>query len=172
MNLIDSRQHLVDAMHAQMSAEAIENARAILIDRQLDGLEKLIEGGRASVKSPGSWNVCAGLIQQLRLYAPGIWNPAIVSDNSVVEGMGIPLMKRAGEKSSAELSNSHPHRVVDEHAEVGARLRSLETFVGSSSFPDLSAEEKQRLVDQHRHMGAYYKVLSERIQAFTPEPAA
>lgn len=48
-------------------------ARVLMINAQIDALERLIEQGEPSVRCPSCWNHVASLIEKLRYYAPAIW---------------------------------------------------------------------------------------------------
>jgi hypothetical protein len=58
-------------------------------------------------------------------------------------------------------------RVMLERNEVADRFRKLLAFIGTQPFSELSLEEQRRLRRQVMYMELYYKVLLERIEAFT-----
>lgn len=60
----------------------------------------------------------------------------------------------------------HQQRVIDEQAELNARLEKLTAFTFTETFEKLPDEEKGRLNRQHGIMGQYSEVLGERIAAF------
>ena len=45
----------------------------MMVNAQIDALERLIEQGESSVRCPSCWNHVASLIEQLRYYVPAIW---------------------------------------------------------------------------------------------------
>lgn len=60
----------------------------------------------------------------------------------------------------------HQQRVVEEKAELDAKLEKLNEFGQGPIFPTLPAEEQERLVRQSKLMDKYSVVLGERIAAF------
>lgn len=73
-------------------------------------------------------------------------------------------------------------RVVDEKAELDAKIEKLSAFNGSGVFASLPVEEQSRMCDQIGAMRRYSAILAERISAFVkparpqdeskPEPEA
>ena len=63
----------------------------------------------------------------------------------------------------------HQQRVVDEKAELDARLTKLSAFIGSPEFKNIVTDEleRSRLVRQHDIMQEYSSILAWRIAAFT-----
>ena len=59
----------VQALQSQLSEESRQAALAILIANQIEGLEKLMEGNTAHVKSVLAYNQCVGLIEQVKYYS-------------------------------------------------------------------------------------------------------
>lgn len=66
------------------------------------------------------------------------------------------------------LTNLQPHqqRVVDEKAELDARLNALLAFTAGMLFATLDAAEQKRLRQQAAYMQAYSNILAQRIDAF------
>jgi hypothetical protein len=62
----------------------------------------------------------------------------------------------------------HQQRVVDEKADLDAKIEKLTTFVGGLVFESLSPPEKNWLTQQLNVMGQYSSILGERIAAFPP----
>lgn len=61
----------------------------------------------------------------------------------------------------------HQARVVEEKAELDAKIAKLADFiVFSSTYKSLGSDEKDRLNRQHAAMRTYSGVLRERIEAF------
>jgi hypothetical protein len=62
----------------------------------------------------------------------------------------------------------HQQRVVDERADLDAKIKKLADFIRFSPiFKELPGDEQGRLYRQHTAMRAYSGVLGERIEAFT-----
>lgn len=77
------------------------------------------------------------------------------------------------EKESQMKLEPYQQRVVQEKAELDAKLEALFKFFGSSSFKELPVEECERLSRQWVYMSKYSRVLEERIGAFRcPPPCA
>lgn len=57
-------------------------------------------------------------------------------------------------------------RVVNERAELDARLGKLEEFMNGETYATLEVAERMRLLDQHAAMLSYSRVLAARIGAF------
>lgn len=68
-------------------------ARVLIAEKQLDGLEKILMTGKGSLISPGNWNVTCGLIAQLRLQIPAIWNPSLGVVSDTPDGMKLPIIE-------------------------------------------------------------------------------
>lgn len=60
----------------QFDEESRQAALDMLISTQIQGLEKLMEGNGAHVKSALAYNRCVGLIEQLKYYAYAAYRPA------------------------------------------------------------------------------------------------
>lgn len=61
----------------------------------------------------------------------------------------------------------HQQRVVDEKADLDAKIARLADFIVlSAAYKHLGSAEKDRLNRQHAAMTAYSGVLRERIEAF------
>lgn len=65
MKPLDEIQH----WQKQFDEETRQTSLDTLIASQIAGLEKLIENNGAYVKSPLAYNMCVGLIDQLKYYA-------------------------------------------------------------------------------------------------------
>ena len=61
----------------------------------------------------------------------------------------------------------HQQRVVDEKAELDAKIDKLTAFIDGPIFYGLPEAEQERLVRQLHYMGHYTAVLGERIAVFT-----
>lgn len=70
----------------------------------------------------------------------------------------------------AAYSTMRPHqqRVVDEKAELDARLAKLIPFFDTAIFAGLGGAEQSRLRQQSHAMACYSAILGERIDAFAP----
>lgn len=67
------------------------------------------------------------------------------------------------------MSTMQPHqqRVIDEKADLDAKITRLADFiVFSPTYKSLGSDEKDRLNRQHAAMRTYSGVLRERIEAF------
>lgn len=60
----------------------------------------------------------------------------------------------------------HQQRVVDEKADLSAKLDKLESFQDTAIYSSLPAAEQSRLTRQLFIMKLYEQVLEERISAF------
>ena len=60
----------------------------------------------------------------------------------------------------------YQQRVVDERAELDARIESLGKFFDTQTFQALDTGERSLLVQQHRVMKVYSHILGDRIGAF------
>jgi hypothetical protein len=60
----------------------------------------------------------------------------------------------------------HQHRVIDEKAELDARLEKLHTFLHGDLYHTLEHAEQLRLCRQAIAMREYANILGERIAAF------
>lgn len=60
----------------------------------------------------------------------------------------------------------HQQRVVEEKAELDAKLVKLNAFFNTDIFAGIDGEEQNRLRRQASHMADYSEVLAERISAF------
>lgn len=61
----------------------------------------------------------------------------------------------------------HQQRVIDEKAELDAKIERLSDFRRTPACAGLDESEQDRLWRQLGHMSAYSGVLEERIEAFT-----
>lgn len=66
----------------------------------------------------------------------------------------------------------YQQRVIDEAAELEAKLARLAAFMGTPVYNALPADERSRLNRQQSAMTDYLAVLNERIDAFTPRSSA
>jgi len=66
-----------------------------------------------------------------------------------------------------ETMQPHQQRVIDEKAELDAKMDKLTAFIDTPIFSSLPAQEQERLVRQLHYMGHYTAVLGERIAAFS-----
>lgn len=62
----------------------------------------------------------------------------------------------------------YQQRVVDERAELDAKLDRLDAFIGTPVFSGLPDDHKLLLEQQSAVMSTYSDILAERIAAFTP----
>jgi hypothetical protein len=60
----------------------------------------------------------------------------------------------------------HQQRVLDEQAELQAKIRALDLFSAGDTFAALPVDERMRLVAQSDAMKTYHNVLLRRIAAF------
>lgn len=60
----------------------------------------------------------------------------------------------------------HEQRVLDERAELAAKLERLNDFIGFQRFLELDKDEQSRLRRQASAMTKYLEILDERIAAF------
>lgn len=63
----------VKAWEGQVSEELRQATLDTMIELQIKSLERTLESNVAHVKSAMAYNTCAGLIDQLRYYAPAIF---------------------------------------------------------------------------------------------------
>jgi hypothetical protein len=66
----------------------------------------------------------------------------------------------------------YQQRVVDERADLHAKLHALLQFMAAPSFRSVEDGERGRLLRQAGIMHAYIAVLTDRIAAFAPELSA
>jgi hypothetical protein len=61
----------------------------------------------------------------------------------------------------------HQQRVVEEQAELSAKLEKLRDFISANPmYKSLASEEQNRLAQQMHHMHEYNRILNERAKAF------
>lgn len=72
MKPLNEVQHL----NEQADQASRQASLDILIELQIKGLERLLEGSSRFVKSPMAYNACASLIEQIKYYAPAIFSDA------------------------------------------------------------------------------------------------
>lgn len=65
MKRLDTNEHLL----AQLAQESRRATLLELIDKQLDGLERLLETNVAQVQDAGAYNIAAGYVEQLRFWS-------------------------------------------------------------------------------------------------------
>jgi hypothetical protein len=78
----------VKVLQSQLSEESRQAALAILIANQIAGLEKLMEGNTAHVKSVLAYNQCVGLIEQIKYYSEAAFQSP--QENLLMAGLAIP----------------------------------------------------------------------------------
>ena len=78
----------VKVLQSQLSEESRQAALAILIANQIAGLEKLMEGITAHVKSVLAYNQCVGLIEQIKYYSEAAFQ--LPQENLLMAGLAIP----------------------------------------------------------------------------------
>ena len=78
----------VKVLQSQLSEESRQAALSILIANQIAGLEKLMEGNTAHVKSVLAYNQCVGLIEQVKYYSGAAFSTP--NENLIVAGEHIP----------------------------------------------------------------------------------
>ena len=66
-----------------------------------------------------------------------------------------------------ETLQAHQQRMLDERNELGIRLLSLSTFLGSERFNALGSDDQCLMRMQHAAMMQYHFVLKQRILKFT-----
>lgn len=97
------------------------------------------------------------------LFRPEVGNPFYVS--------GLTVEKVVEVQADVDtLPLSFQQRVVDEKAELDARLTKLNDFLLGSVFTTLSQDEQGRLKCQASAMEEYATVLAARIEAFNTPP--
>lgn len=77
----------------QNNEELRQVALDMMIEAQIKGLERLMETNGSRVKSPLAYNLCVGLIEQLKYYAPAAFKTGEVMFNNEFEAglAGKPL---------------------------------------------------------------------------------
>ena len=60
----------------------------------------------------------------------------------------------------------YQQRVIDEKAELDAKLEKLREFQTTTKFGSINNDKKNRLYRQEEVMTEYSKILGERIKAF------
>jgi len=87
MKTINSTEYIT----AKLSIESLVDSRINLIERQLVGYEKLMEGGMSLVKSVNSYNLCSSLLEQLKYHSSAAFFDPILSikhkDGDLTEGL-------------------------------------------------------------------------------------
>lgn len=78
----------VQVLQSQLSEESRQAALSILIANQIQGLEKLMEGNTAHVKSALAYNQCVGLIEQIKYYSEAAFQ--LPQENLLMAGLTIP----------------------------------------------------------------------------------
>ena len=63
----------------------------------------------------------------------------------------------------------YQQRVIDEKAELDAKLEKLRVFIGGGLFAELLDDAKRRLYRQFHAMGDYSDALNDRILAFNEQ---
>lgn len=63
----------------------------------------------------------------------------------------------------------YQQRVIDEKAELDAKLEKLRVFIGGGFFAELMDDQKRRLYRQFHAMGDYSDALNDRILAFNEQ---
>lgn len=71
----------------QFNEESRQAALDIIISNQIKGLEKLMENNGAYVKSPMAYNLCVGLIEQLKYWAPAAYQ---IPNDNINREKGLP----------------------------------------------------------------------------------
>ena len=71
----------------QFDEQSRQAALDIIITNQITGLEKLMENNGAYVKSPMAYNLCVGLIEQLKYWALAAYQSP---ENHIEQSRGIP----------------------------------------------------------------------------------
>ena len=64
------RLDVLEALKAEISEEDRLATLTTMIESQIRALERMLENNAGFAKDPGAWNTVAGLIDQLRFYAP------------------------------------------------------------------------------------------------------
>lgn len=78
----------VKSLQSQLSEESRQAALSILMANQIAGLEKLMEGNTAHVKSVLAYNQCVGLIEQVKYYSQAAFQTP--DENLILSGQSIP----------------------------------------------------------------------------------
>lgn len=71
----------------QFDEQSRQAALDMIITNQIIGLEKLMENNGAYVKSPLAYNLCSGLIEQLKYWALAAYQ---TPENHIKQSKGIP----------------------------------------------------------------------------------
>jgi hypothetical protein len=80
----------VEHWKIELDEESRQAALDTMILAQIKGLEKLMENNGAHVKSPVAYNVCVGLVDQLRYYALASFRSAEQTLDREMTGGGEP----------------------------------------------------------------------------------
>lgn len=73
-------------LREQMSEESRQVTLDATIAAQIQILERLLESNAGYVKSPLSYNACAGFLEQLKHHAPAAFRSNFVLDEPIPEG--------------------------------------------------------------------------------------
>lgn len=74
--------------------------------------------------------------------------------------------KTVFERAYTRVLPAYQQRVIDEKAELDAKIMALRGFLNTELFGGLSPAEQIRLVQQESTMYVYSTILGERIEAF------
>lgn len=96
------------------------------------------------------------------------WPRTIADDVTVadIEAAGRLLRLRVYGAPRVAFLMAHQQRVVEERAELQARITKLQTFFGTAIYSCLDSAEQDRLQRQVGAMQDYSDILGERIAAF------
>jgi hypothetical protein len=84
------RIDVVASIQAKQSEDDRLATLHVMLEGQINAIERLLEANAAQVKDPAAWNVVAGFIDQLRFYAPRVFYAPEVNLDWAAKGEGAP----------------------------------------------------------------------------------
>ena len=79
-------------LESQISKESRQAMLDIMIANQINVLERMLETNAKDVQSPMSYNLCAGLLDQLKHYAPACFRSSdinLAAENGLDKPMSV-----------------------------------------------------------------------------------
>lgn len=86
MKRLDVAQRLREEIKEEDRLAALH----VMIEGQINALERLMETNATHVKDPGAWNILAGYIDQLRFWAPRVFYTSEVNADFAEKQEGVP----------------------------------------------------------------------------------